>query len=238
MTSSRWVILSSSRTLTLKVSRGNLWFLFVMVSELLPPVLSLYSFEICERWDNPKPNSSLSVELYGWAPRMNWYKQGTMLETSRTLCSSIIFKCHLTGPSQVTWFTGRKAVTVTIIIPIYCLLECESLGGQAVPKAQCSWALKVKFKGQQSGIGTMAKAQSFEMNRRANPQEITAKLSFTIFHISHSLGKEIRVTVLTWPQALPTAALLLFFIHPPFLPNTMPCTKWMLIRDDFLGLLA
>lgn len=58
---------------------------------------------------------------------------------------------------------------------IYRLLDYESLGGQTVPKAQCSWVLTVKFKGQQSGVGTMAKTQSFEMKRKVNSQEITAK---------------------------------------------------------------
>lgn len=148
--------------------------------------------------DGTIPNSPLCVELCGWDPHMNWCEQRTMVENCRMLCSSIIFSCHWTGSSQMTWFTGRKAVIATIIIPIYHLLECESLGGQTVTKAQCSWALKVKFKGQQSDVRAMAKVQSFEIKRRVNSQEIAA-VSFTIFNVSHHLGKEVKVTVLPWP---------------------------------------
>jgi hypothetical protein len=38
-------------------------------------------------------------------------------------------------------------------------------GRSNCPKAQHSWALKAKFKGQQLGVRTMAKALSFEMKR-------------------------------------------------------------------------
>lgn len=141
------------------------------------------------RRGNTKPNSSLCVELCGWAPCMNCYKQRTMVKNSQAPCSGIIFKCHLTGPSQVTGFTGSKAVIVRIIIPIYHLLECESLGGQAVPKAQCSWELKVKLKRQQPGV--VGKGSILWNEEKGYFSRDRCRGSFTIFNISHSLGKEI-----------------------------------------------
>lgn len=188
MISSRFAVLFS-RTLTYKITEGYLRFAFIMLSELWPLALSLDSLEICERRGNTKPNSSLCVELCGWAPCMNCYKQRTMVKNSQAPCSGIIFKCHLTGPSQVTGFTGSKAVIVRIIIPIYHLLECESLGGQAVPKAQCSWELKVKLKRQQPGV--VGKGSILWNEEKGYFPRDRCRGSFTIFNISHSLGKEI-----------------------------------------------
>ena len=179
----------------------------------------------------------LVLNSAGWVPRMNWYKQRTMMENSRTLCPSIIFKCHLTGASQMTWFTGRKAVIMTIIIPTYCLLEWESLGGQTVLKTQCSWALKVKFKGQQSGIGTMAKAQSFEMNRRVNSQEVTVEwaLLSSTYHMAWGKNQSDSVNMTPGPVlgsfTLPCGQRLFVRHH---VPRPIPAEH----HADIQGLLA
>lgn len=74
----------------------------------------------------------------------------------------------------MTGFIGRKAAISTMTAPINYPLEGESLGGQTDSKA------KVKFKEQQSGVRAMAESA----------------LSFTSPNITHTLGKEIRVTVL------------------------------------------
>ena len=108
--SSRFAVLFSLRTPAHKVSRSYLWVLFIVPWGLPPPALPLSSSGICERWDDTKSNNPLCVEFCGSDSGMNWCKQRTMVENSRMLCSSIIFKCCLTGPSQMTRFTGRKAV--------------------------------------------------------------------------------------------------------------------------------
>lgn len=139
-------------------------------------------------------------------------------------------RCHLTGPSQMTEFFGRKGVIVTFTIPIYCLLESESLGGQIIPKVQRSWALKVNFKGQQSCVRTMAKAQSFEIERKSNSQEMATKwvlLSLT-YHIT---WEKKSGTVLIWPKVFSTAAVLSeteaksFYVFTPSLTPASHCAS-------------
>ena len=64
-------------------------------------------------------------------------EMGQCHSKQHTLCRS-----RWLGPTHEPMQTknngGKQAVIATIIIPVYHRLECESLGGQTVPKALCS----------------------------------------------------------------------------------------------------
>lgn len=184
MISSIFAILFSSRTLTHKVTRGYLWFLLIMilVTTCIVPLV------LWNLWQMGQHQTKQPISCWTW-----WLRPTHELAQTKNNGGkepNAVFKCYFQVPFE--WaFSGdmvhwQESCYVTITIPIYRLLQCESLGGQTVPKVQCSWALKVKFKGQRAGVRTMAKAQSLEMKGRVNSLESTAKwvLLSSTYHVT------------------------------------------------------
>lgn len=102
----------------------------LMVLKLLTPLLCFSSLT-SERWDKPKPNNPLCTECCSPDPCVNRCPQRTMEGNSRMVFSGVMSKCHLTGYSQMTGFTGRKNVIATSLLPS---IRGESWGGQIVLK--------------------------------------------------------------------------------------------------------
>lgn len=73
--------------------------------------------DIYERWGSTRPNNPLCIELCGAGPHVHRYTQRTVVEKTWMICSGVITQDHLTGPSQMTGLTGRKAAIATSLLP-------------------------------------------------------------------------------------------------------------------------
>lgn len=189
----RFMVLFAASALTLNPWKAD-WGLFLWFWCFYHLCRLFSSLKSVRDGTMPNQKTSLYFELWGADPCMNWLVQ---TKNNGGKQPNAVSKYYFQVPfhwafsdDRVHWQENCYCNNhYSHLLPIRMWVT----GRSNCPQSQCSWALKVKLKGQQPGVRTMAKVQPFEMKNRGNSQEM-AQRSFTIINTSHTLEREIRVT--------------------------------------------